>query len=134
MEKLKSSESCKYLLQYHFIFVTKYRRKLLNPIRNDILSTMIQISRKYDFVIHTQEIDNDHIHLHIESVPKISPSQIARVLKQESTNIIWNKHSQYISKFYWKNEKILWSDGYFVSSIGNVSETTLKHYIETQGS
>lgn len=134
MEKLKSSESCKYLLQYHFIFVTKYRRKLLNPIRNDILSTMLQISRKCDFVIHTQEIDNDHIHLHIESIPKISPSQIARVLKQESTNIIWKKHSQYISKFYWKNEKILWSDGYFVSSIGNVSEITLKHYIETQGS
>ena len=134
MEKLKSSESCKYLLQYHFIFVTKYRRKLLNPLRNDILSTMLQISRKYDFVIHTQEIDNDHIYLHIESIPKISPSQIARVLKQESTNIIWKKHSQYISKFYWKNEKILWSDGYFVSSIGNVSETTLKHYIETQGS
>lgn len=127
MEKLKSSESCKYLLQYHFIFVTKYRRKLLNPLRNDILSTMLQISRKYDFVIHTQEIDNDHIHLHIESIPKISPSQIARVLKQESTNIIWKKHSQYILKFYWKNEKILWSDGYFVSSIGNVSEITLKH-------
>jgi len=132
MLKLKTSESCKFLLQYHFIFVCKYRKKILNPLRNSILSTMEKISRKYDFIIHTQEIDRDHIHLHIESVPKISPSQICRVLKQESTIILWKLHKGYLSRFFWK-ERTLWSDGYFVSSIGNVSEETLKKYIETQG-
>ena len=73
MRKFKTSESCKYLLQYHFIFVCKYRKKILNPIRNSILSIMENISKKYDFEIHTQEVDLDHIHLHIESVPKIPP-------------------------------------------------------------
>lgn len=74
MNLMKTKESCKFLLQYHFIFVCKYRRKILNPIRNDILSIMINIAKKYDFTIHTQEVDKDHIHLHIESIPRISPS------------------------------------------------------------
>ena len=74
MNSLKTKESCRFLIQYHFIFVCKYRRKILNPIRNDILFTMINIAKKYDFTIHTQEVDKDHIHLHIESIPKISPS------------------------------------------------------------
>lgn len=133
MNSLKSLSSCKFLLQYHFIFVCKYRRKVLNPIRNDVLSIMKSISKKYDFEIHTQEIDQDHIHLLIETIPRISPSQICRVLKQESTTFLWKKHSNYLSTFYWK-ERTLWSDGYFCSTIGNVSEETLKHYIETQGS
>jgi putative transposase len=133
MNSLKSLSSCKFLLQYHFIFVCKYRRKVLNPIRNDVLSIMESISKKYDFEIHTQEIDQDHIHLLIETIPRISPSQICRVLKQESTIFLWKNHSNYLSKFYWK-EQTLWSDGYFCSTIGNVSEETLKHYIETQGS
>ena len=55
------------------------------------------------------------------------------MLKQESTIQLWKIHNSYLSKYYW-NEKTIWSDGYFVSSIGNVSEETLRHYIETQGS
>ena len=133
MNSLKSLGSCKFLLQYHFIFITKYRRKILNEIRDNILCEMMQISKKYDFKIHTQEIDKDHIHLLIETIPRISPSMICRVLKQESTVNLWKKHSQYLCRFYWK-ERTLWSDGWFCSTIGNVSEKTLRHYIETQGS
>ena len=84
------------------------------------------------FKIHTQEIDKDHIHMHIETIPSISPSQICRVLKQESTIILWKKFPKYLEKFYWK-EKTLWSDGWFCSSIGCVSEETLRKYIENQG-
>lgn len=133
MKTLKSLSSCKFLIQYHFIFVCKYRRKLLNPIRNDVLNEMENISQKYDFKIHTQEVDQDHIHLLVETIPRISPSQICRVLKQESTVNLWKRYPKYLLQFYWK-ENTLWSDGWFCSTIGNVSEETLKRYIETQGS
>ena len=132
MKNYKTLSSSKFLLQYHFIFVCKYRRKILTRLREDVLSCMETISNRYDFSIRIQEIDNDHIHLLIESVPRLSPSQIARVLKQESTMTLWERHSSYLSQFYWK-ERTLWSDGYFVSSIGNVSEETVRKYIENQG-
>jgi len=68
----------------------------------------------------------------IDSIPRLSPSQICRVLKQESTVHMWRYFPEYLKQFYWK-EKTLWSDGYFVSTIGNVSEKILKTYIEQQG-
>ena len=83
----------------------------------------------------SKRLDKDHVHLMIESVPKLSLSQICRVLKQESQYIMWKQHSTWLRKFYWNPTKhLLWSDGWFVSSIGNVSQQTLKHYIKTQGS
>lgn len=53
-------------------------------------------------------------------------------MKQENTINIWKKESQILSKYFWK-EKTFWSDGYYVSSIGNASEETIKKYIEQQG-
>lgn len=46
---------------------------------------MFDISKKYDFEIKEMEVDKDHIHMMVSSVPKISPLQIVRVLKQQST-------------------------------------------------
>jgi len=102
-------------------------------ICEDLKIAMIEISNKYDFWIKTLESDKDHIHLLIRSVPKISPSQICRVLKQESTFKIYDKHAAYLKQFYWKGRRMLWSDGYFVTSIGNASEETIRKYIESQG-
>jgi putative transposase len=68
----------------------------------------------------------------IETIPSISPAMICRVLKQESTFRMWKLFPEYLSKFYWKKH-VLWTDGYFVSTIGNVSEKTLQTYIEDQG-
>ena len=130
---LKNSSSCKFLLQYHFIFVCKYRRKVLSQRFAAILKEqLLEISAKYDFTIIVQETDLDHIHLMIESIPKIAPSMICRVLKQESTSRMWKLLPNHLKHFYREN-RILWTDGYFVSTIGNVSEQTLKHYIENQG-
>lgn len=93
---------------------------------------MFQISQKYDFEIKTMETDIDHIHFLISSTPQISVSQIIRVLKQESTIGIWKKYFSFLKKCFWK-EHTFWSDGYFCSTIGNVSEKTLQKYIEKQG-
>ena len=90
------------------------------------------MSNKYDFTIKTMETDKDHIHYLIESVPKISASQIVRVLKQQTTKNIWKIHNKYLSKQFWK-ENTFWTDGYFICSVGNVSEKMLAEYINNQG-
>jgi len=78
------------------------------------------------------EVDKDHIHLMIDSVPKLSPLMIVRVLKQQSTIEIWRMRSKELKRHYWV-ENTFWTDGYFASTIGEVSSKTLKHYIENQG-
>lgn len=128
----KSKNHSKFILTYHIIFVCKYRKKLLIKYGEDIKQIMYDISKRYDFDIKEMEVDKDHIHMMIESVPKISPLQIVRVLKQQSTIQMWRKYSKELRKYYWA-ENTLWTDGYFCSTIGEVSSKTLKHYIQNQG-
>ena len=128
----KSKNHSKFILTYHIIFVCKYRKKLLIKYGEDVKQIMYDISKRYDFDIKEMEVDKDHIHMMISSVPKISPLQIVRVLKQQSTIQMWRRYASELKKQYWK-ENTFWTDGYFCSTIGEVSSKTLKHYIQNQG-
>ena len=127
-----SQNHCKYLLPYHIILVCKYRKKLLKKYGNDIKQIMYDISEKYDFSIITMEVDKDHIHIMIDASPKVSPLQIIRVLKQQSTIKIWRIYKKELLKEFWK-EHTFWTDRYFCSIVGEVSSKTLKQYIQNQG-
>lgn len=128
----ESKNHNKFLLRYHIIFVCKYRKNLMTRFREFVKETMIQISNKYDFTIFEIEVDKNHIHLTIESEPKISPLMIIMVLKQQTTIRLWNRFESSLRKYFWK-EKTFFTDGYFISTIGEISSKTLKKYIENQG-
>ena len=128
----KSKNHSKFILTYHIIFTCKYRKKLLIKYGEDVKQIMYDISKRYDFDIKEMEVDKDHIHMMISSVPKISPLQIVRVLKQQSSIQMWRRYDSEPKKQYWK-ENTFWTDGYFCSTIGEVSSKTLKHYIQNQG-
>lgn len=125
------------LIQYHIIFVCKYRRKVFTNklVLDKLKEIMLQISYKYDFVIEVQEIDPnkpDHYNCLVSTLPTIAPTQIVQVLKQQSAFELWKIYPSYLRKFYWKRKE-LWTSGYFVSSIGNASNDTVQRYIEEQG-
>jgi Transposase and inactivated derivatives len=117
---------------YHVIFVFKYRRKILEPISNELKLTIADIEKELDFEVMEMETDKDHIHLLVKSDLKVSILVIVRKLKQETTSRLWKSQGKYLKKFYW-GEKTLWSDGYFASTIGNVSKETAEAYIRNQG-
>ena len=130
--KYDSMNHSKFLLRYHIIFVCKYRKKLLMHLGETIKNMMYDISLSSDFIIEEMKVDKDHIHLLLRSVPKLSPLMIVRKLKQETTNRIWKIEPRYLAKHFWK-ERTFWTDGYFVSTIGEVSEETIRRYIQNQG-
>jgi len=78
------------------------------------------------------ETDKDHIHYMIESYPSISISKIGNLIKSYTTYHLWERYKSVLSKQFWK-ENTFWTDGYFVCSVGNISEKILKEYIENQG-
>lgn len=128
-----SKNHSKFLLKYHIIFVCKYRRKLLfGKISSTMKNILSDIANSSDFKIEVMETDKDHIHLLVSSEPKVSPLQIVRKLKQESTVRIWKLFPEILKKYFYR-EHTFWTDGYFVSTIGNVSQEKIKHYIEQQG-
>lgn len=124
----------KYSMKVHLIFVTKYRKKIFkfDKRADDVKQFLYDAAKKYGYEIIQIETDKDHVHILLEYSPKISVSDIVRQLKQYSTYQMWNYHKEYLSNQYWKN-KILWSDGYFACSIGQVSQEIIKKYIQNQG-
>jgi len=102
-------------------------------IENDyVKNTLVDIANNSDFSIDILETENDHVHLLVNSVPKLSPLMIVRKLKQESTIRLWANFPKTMRKHFWK-EHTFWSDGYFVCSTGEASTETIKQYIASQG-
>jgi putative transposase len=129
-----SASHNKYLLQYHLIFVCKYRKKLLvnQNIAYDIKRLSFEICSKHNVYIKYMETDKDNIHYLIETRPNLNLSNFIRTVKSYTAYHIWKTHSGLLKKHFWK-ERTFWTDGYFICSAGNVSEKTLKVYIENQG-
>lgn len=128
-----SKNHSKFLIKYHIILVCKYRKQLLvGAVEYDMKKIMRHISEMSDFDIEVMETDKDHLHMMVRSEPKLSPLQIVRRLKQMSISAVWKKYGDFLRHNFYK-EQTFWTDGYFVSSIGNVSQETIKKYIENQG-
>ncbi len=128
----QSKSHAKLLIRYHLIFVCTYRKKLLIHFGNETKGIFAGIAANSDFSLETLEVDQDHIHCLVQSEPRISPLAIVRKLKQESTVQLWKMHEKALKRHFWK-ERTFWSDGYFCCTIGNASQETIRHYIESQG-
>ena len=134
MKKYLTLNHEKFILNYHLIFSTKYRRKILTSIKKDLFASfhraegVAQKKWKIEYV----EADNEHVHFFISATPVISIEEIVHSLKQISTYDMWKLHHDYLKRYYWK-EHFLWTQGYFVSSVGEVSSERLKEYILDQG-
>ena len=105
----------KYYLKIHLVLVIKYRKHLLLN----------------EFKIEAINSDLNHIHLLINYTPNITISSIVRILKQETTFHSWLIYENLLKDYFYR-EKTLWSDGYFVSSVGYLDEETIKNYIKNQ--
>tara|TARA_B100001964_G_C13721723_1_gene374916 strand:- start:39 stop:467 length:429 start_codon:yes stop_codon:yes gene_type:complete len=131
MEYIRTAHSV-YYLQYHVVWVCKYRRRILNPgICGYIRKLMPKLLRSMSGVkLETIGFDEDHLHMMISIPPKYSISSVMGKLKSQSASQL-RKAFPWLTKVYW-NENIIWSPGYFVSSVG-VDEETVKQYVEYQG-
>lgn len=99
---------------------------------NDIKAIFQSIADNSEFEIEIMETDIDHVHFLISYPPKLSVTSIVRKLKQGSTVFAWNLYGTILRKYFWK-ERTLWSDGYFVCSIGEANPNAIREYIRNQG-
>lgn len=129
---LNHKRHCVFNIQAHIVLVVKYRKKILSKKIIEVIEEEVkEMSKKYSFYVLEIGFGTDHIHLLVSYEPKISVSQIVRVLKQETTNKVWHSYSNILSKEFWKHH-VLWSSGYFVKSVGDCDEYTIRKYILNQ--
>lgn len=130
--EVRISAHSAYRLQYHVVWVCKYRRKVLKPgVCVYLHKLLLGLVRSMSGVeIETIGFDGDHVHMVIIIPPKYAIADVMGRLKSQSASRMRKKFT-WLAKVYWK-ENILWSPGYFVSSVG-IDEKTIKRYVEFQG-
>lgn len=116
------------LINYHFVFCPRYRRKIFLNERLDIRFKELvnRIAEENDFKIVALETDKDHCHLFLNALPSYSPSDIMAKIKGGTSKILREEFKELNSM------PNLWTRSYFVSTAGNVSSETIKQYVENQ--
>ena len=117
-----------YDIEYHFVWVTKYRYQVLKGevatrtrelIRQTCLSREIKIIKGH--------VSKDHVHVLLSSPTKLSPSQIMQYLKGRSSRLL-QQEFPHLKKRYWGRH--IWARGYFCASVGSISKEQIRAYIE----
>lgn len=128
---LKHARTCVYNVNYHIVWSTKYRRKVLtNEIADYLKSLFQEIATDKEFEIILAEIgEQDHVHVFVSAHPKISPSYIVKMLKGISGRHMFLKFPEIKDKL-WKGR--LWNSSFYMETIGSISEEAIKKYIENQ--
>lgn len=131
MEYKKQSHAV-YLCDYHIVLSTKYRRKIFNDGIFAYLQTKITEIRKYYPDIEFKKVNHDenHIHALVSIPPRMSVSSVVRIIKSNTAKELKRKFP-FLKDVYWGTDGI-WSEGYFVSTVG-INETVIRKYIENQG-
>ena len=121
-------------LRYHIILVTKYRKRCLDSIKEQVFDAFKECCIHSHIRIHYMNTDKDLIHLLVSFPPEYSLSQTINRLKQFTTNYLYRTNNDYLRCFYYSKKKVLWTSGYFCSTIGMISESKVSEYIKNSGS
>ena len=125
----KSLSHTAWKCQYHIVFIPKYRKKrLYGQVRADVREIIRTLCGYKGVEIIDGAVCPDHVHLCVSIPQKMSISTFMGYLKGKSTLMIYDRHPNLQSKW----NKAFWARGYYVATIGNVTEEAIKKYIREQ--
>lgn len=124
--------SC-YLLEYHLVLVSKYRRPV---IRGRVKERLLEISYdiledKWGCSISAINTDKDHIHVMFEASPQTQLSKLINNYKTVSSRILRKEFPEILNRYYRK--PYFWSDSYFICTVSDRSHQMVLNYIRNQG-
>jgi putative transposase len=120
----------KHKLQYHVVWMPKYRKRVLRgKIAYRLKGLLYDACRINRWWIGKINIQSDHVHLLIQLQAHDTVAEAVRVLKGGTSKII-RKEFPELEEFLWGDN--FWAEGYFAESVGEVQETVIRKYIDEQ--
>ena len=117
-----------YTIEYHFVWVTKYRYKVLvGEIGIRVRDLVRQFCESNEIQILKGVVSKDHVHILVSAPPHIAPSDIMRRIKGRSSSKLFDEFP-HIKKRYWGRH--FWARGYFCATVGQMTEEMIKEYLE----
>lgn len=127
-QKYKSNKNVTYSCKYHVVWCPKYRRKvLIHGVDVRLKEIILQVSNEFNSQIIEMEVMPDHVHLLIEVDPQFGIAKVVRYIKGRSSRFLRQE-------FTWLKSRLptLWTNSYFVSTVGGAPLSVIKQYIENQ--
>lgn len=116
-----------YQIAYHFVWIPKYRRKVLTgAVEKELKSLIFECASKYEWTILALETDLDHVHCFVSAPPRWSPALIANHLKGYTSKFLREKFPDLKRKC---GKEQLWTQAYYVGTAGSVSQEVIRRYI-----
>jgi REP element-mobilizing transposase RayT len=130
-ETISKSHNVSVLL-YHLVCPAKYRRKIFtDEVRKSLLLICFEITEKHEIEFIEIGTDADHVHFLIQGIPRMSPSEIVRIVKSITGREIYRLHPE-VKTMLWGGH--IWSSGYYINTVGQYgTEEMIKRYVENQG-
>jgi len=120
-----------YRLMYHFVWLPKYRHKIFRePYRGVLKGIIEKIGYDYDIDMVELEIPTDHIHMVVRGEPKMCPSWVMQIVKSISAQEFFRLYPDIKQHYFWGGK--LWTQSYFVETIGNANEEVIRAYVQDQ--
>lgn len=130
MVEYKTGGHSIYDIEYHLVWVTKYRYQVLSgEVAHRAREIIRQCCMSRDIVIIEGTVSKDHIHLLVSCPPTMAPAKIVQYIKGRSSRMLQDEFP-HLKKRYWG--KHLWGRGYFCATVGAVNKETIRQYIEDQ--
>lgn len=122
-----------YTLTVHIVFVTKYRRKVIDAAMLTRLGEIFQETcSKWECQLLEFNGEPDHVHLLVNFSPQVQLSKLIANLKTVSSRLLRKEFQVHLERIY--SKPVFWSGSYFVASCGGVTIETLRKYVEGQAS
>ena len=118
----------KYKIEYHFVWVTKYRYAMLvGDIAIRVRELVRQTCKRYEIQILRGVVSKDHVHILVSAPPNLAPSEIMRRIKGRTSTRLFETFPE-LKKRYWGRH--FWARGSFCVTSGEVTEERIRNSLE----
>lgn len=115
---------------YHIVFIPKYWKKVMyGSNKKDLVEIIKKLCEMKGIQLIEGKVCVDHIHMYVAIPPKMSVSEAMSYLKGKSALMFYDRHPEMRTKW---GDRHLWARGYYVATVGNVNEETIRNYIREQ--
>ena len=126
--KYKSNNNIVYSCKYHVVWCPKYRKKLLEKaVAARLEEILSEVAEERSAEVVELEIMPDHVHLLVEVDPQYGIHKLVKQMKGRSSHLLRSEFSSLRTRV-----PTLWTNSYFVSSVGGAPLAVIKQYIENQ--
>ena len=114
--------------KYHVVWTSKYRRKVLDDVMSHRLKAIIhEVCDERAATILELEVMEDHVHLLVEVDPQYGIHRLVKQIKGRSSRLLRQEFPKLKSRL-----PTLWTNSYFVATVGSAPLSVIKQYIENQ--